>query len=1149
MPVPNNPSAPAAPPPPAPSVNRPTYSTTARNLTATSGFLAPSSTTYSSLSNTLAHTSDSRVIKAISHKMNDLVDKSGSERVLKRVSKARKYKNRGNYVTTRRNVSYDDDGNVLDDMDGDSDHEEMSKKDLLTSIGIHASHASKGVFVPDGPTPFPPASSAKENIRGRQNTQAARMFFSAGMVMKDKANLDAAGGGRKEPVKMTALQKLQAASSNTTLAKFKRAAKVAVPAKTEEKLEPGTTRGRSKTGIMIDQMKMFSEQSEKQRAEKTAEAKEKKLREKMREDERQMSLLKSRLSLSSADDEDGGEGKVRNKSKPKVSFGSILGRGKGQTERLENVEEEKIVRVVFNEDGTREVVRSPSPITSPKKEKFVGLRGKPTVDHRNTKMLQNIREGAKKEFSNRKEVKPPPVAAPVAKKVKRLARAKLLIDATKRLSDRQHRRHRLSDELVHHDHEGREYEEQEEKPEEIHSATKTSNNKSGPNKNKDGSSARTATSSEPPGFRKPCPKRDVEEFLIEINSNLDPNMFSKLCDLPSAYVPLALTVVSLGGGLVRMLDFVETRDDCKLVSTDYTRARVNEIVEQFASDAEGNKVIVTPEHPYTGVYKSFKDGKVVIKGLKTLDNVRDAITMLCKNGENAGAGCVQRFIKCKGNVPEFARVVLERTRVLVQGVENSGRWKTNVKGVILKSKLPYLSNVNCHLDGCGVGPSGFECLSLGGEDFDCLKGEILIVARQLEKAWGGSEGSEGRQPGTFKVERMVVDWSMGEDGEWNINSFLDLRGVLLKDGEGGTVPSWAYEVKEKKVVKKLKCEGDFCDVPGGGRCYMEPEEAFTVLGRSLVKSKQDRGVEVPSLMLRPAKMNQGHKVCKVCHDEYVQRDMVRMVRAREMLEREEQEQKEKERKKNKKEKGWKSRMQLEYEAKLVEEKEKVRLLMLKKKQAAWKIAQQVKAKAQGVDVNDLEGYNSSSSESSEEGGEMSFRAALKEQQLKMAKMANKSDGDDSSSSDSESSEDEAIIAKRKAEKKELHEIRQVERAEKSKIRAIQTKVMRMRRVTDAFTTNHSPSKLKEQMKKKVEEAKRSFKERRQSMANSTTTFSKVMLLLKNKRALEGAHAGGGLSALREGEEDEEESEDEEDDEVGENIRKSIIDRATSGNKD
>ena len=234
------------------------------------------------------------------------------------------------------------------------------------------------------------------------------------------------------------------------------------------------------------------------------------------------------------------------------------------------------------------------------------------------------------------------MAAPVAKKVKRLARAKLLIDATRRLSDRQHRRHRLSDGLVHHDHEGREYEEQEEKPEEIYSATKTSNNKSGPNKNKDGSSARTATSSEPPGFRKPCPKRDVEEFLTEINSNLDPNMFSKLCDLPSAYVPLALTVVSLGGSMVRMLDFVETRDDCKLVSTDYTRARVNEIVEQFASDEEGNKVIVTPEHPYTGVYKSFKDGKVVIKGLKTLDNVRDAITMLCKNGENAGAGCVQR---------------------------------------------------------------------------------------------------------------------------------------------------------------------------------------------------------------------------------------------------------------------------------------------------------------------------------------------------------------------------------------------------------------------------------------------------------------------------------------------------------------------------
>lgn len=155
----------------------------------------------------------------------------------------------------------------------------------------------------------------------------------------------------------------------------------------------------------------------------------------------------------------------------------------------------------------------------------------------------------------------------------------------------------------------------------------------------------------------------------------------------------------------------------------------------------------------------------------------------------------------------------------------------------------------------------------------------------------------------------------------------------------------------------------------------------------------------------------------------------------------------------------------------------------------------------------------------------------------------------------------AAIAAHKAEKKEFAEIRQVERAEKSKIRSLQTKVIRMRRVTDAFATNHSPSKLKAQMKKKVEEAKRSFKERRQSMANTTTTFSKVMLLLKNKRALEGAgvtglvkNAGGavgnGMAVLREVEEgggDEEKSEDEEDDdEVGEEIRKSIIQRAMAG---
>ena len=71
------------------------------------------------------------------------------------------------------------------------------------------------------------------------------------------------------------------------------------------------------------------------------------------------------------------------------------------------------------------------------------------------------------------------------------------------------------------------------------------------------------------------------------------------------------------------------------------------------------------------------------------------------------------------------------------------------------------------------------------------------------------------------------------------------------------------------------------------------------------------------------------------------------------------------------------------------------------------------------------------------------------------------------------------------------------------------------------------------------------------MANTTSTFSKVMLLLKNKRALEGAGALGKLGALNEGDEEgeEEESDDEEseeDEHVGKDLRKSILKRAMLG---
>ncbi|GMI18809.1 hypothetical protein TrLO_g11886 [Triparma laevis f. longispina] len=926
-------------PPPASTLTRPTYSTTARNLTSTSSFAPPTSTTYTSLSTTLSKTTSTLLTSRVAKKMNDLVDSSGSEIVLKRVSQARKLKQKRDMRTTRRNLEYNNNGEILNPSDSDSDPEEMSKSALLSSIGytsgIQSSHINHGKFIPS-----PPPALDKEN--------AARMFFSAGMVMKDAAASNGNENGR-EKIKMTTLQKLQAASGNSALAKFKKAAKTAV---------------------------------EEEKADHIKELKEKKI------------LNSKGLRRSSKD------GMLHDKfeDKNRLTFSP------GGTLKRDINESPEPVRVTFNTNG--EVERSSSPITSPKKkkEKFVCLSSH-KEEHRVTGMLRAVRGEAKKSIIRKKvhdKLEVNKVSDTIkeaekeekGEKKKRLARVRNLINASRRLSEGVTTEEVTRNKTDNQDNvKGNDFWSQKHKLQD-HEYEKRSRKES--------------VSSLMHHLHHHEIKKDEEKSKV-IKGKIAKEWFGmsekvilrNLKDLPSCYIPLITTAVSLGNGFIRILEFIESREDCKLISEDYSSHRIGEIVDTFCYE-DGEKIVIGPGKPYLAIYKYKKGKKIIVKGLKTVE----------------------------------------------------------------------------------------------------------------------------------------------------------------EEEKESSLPSWAYEVKEKKNVKKIKCEGDFCNVPGGGRCFLEPDECFTVLGRSLVKSKQDRGIEVPSIMLRPAKMNQGHKVCKACHDEYVSSDMCRMVKAREKIEREEKEQEEKERMKNRKEKGWKSRMQIELEEKLKDEKEKVRLLMLKKKQAKWKIEQQVRAKSRGVSVSEL---SSDSSSSDDEEGE-SLRHRLKAQKLlkeKLAKKAaKKSDGhDDSSSSDSESSEDEAAIAARKAEKKEFAEIRHVERAEMSKIRSLQTKVIRMRRVTDAFATNHSPSKLKAQMKKKVEEAKKSFKERRQSMANTTTTFSKVMLLLKNKRALEGAgvtglvkNAGGavgnGMTVLREVEEgggSEEKSEDEEDDdEVGEEIRKSIIQRAMAG---
>ena len=201
-------------------------------------------------------------------------------------------------------------------------------------------------------------------------------------------------------------------------------------------------------------------------------------------------------------------------------------------------------------------------------------------------------------------------------------------------------------------------------------------------------------------------------------------------------------------------------------------------------------------------------------------------------------------------------------------------------------------------------------------------------------------------------------------------------------------------------------------------------------------------------------------------------------------------------KKNKKEKGWKSRMQVEYEAKLEAEREKVRQFLLKKKQAKYKLEKASTARKLGVALDELSDGDTSTSSS--EGEQATVRSRLKIVRKKL----------DGNESDDSSTDDEEHRQQGLKKKQELHEIRKAEKAEKSKILEIQTKVMTMRRVTNAFAADHSPSKLRQRAMAKAREAKKSLKKRRQTMALQGSTFSKVMLMLKVR---DGEERSGEMS--------------------------------------
>ncbi|GMH92471.1 hypothetical protein TL16_g12358 [Triparma laevis f. inornata] len=532
-------------PPPASTLTRPTYSTTARNLTSTSSFAPPTSTTYTSLSTTLSKTTSTLLTSRVAKKMNDLVDSSGSEIVLKRVSQARKLKQKRDMRTTRRNLEYNNNGEILNPSDSDSDPEEMSKSALLSSIGytsgIQSSHINHGKFIPS-----PPPALDKEN--------AARMFFSAGMVMKDAAASNGNENGR-EKIKMTTLQKLQAASGNSALAKFKKAAKTAV---------------------------------EEEKADHIKELKEKKI------------LNSKGLRRSSKD------GMLHDKfeDKNRLTFSP------GGTLKRDINESPEPVRVTFNTNG--EVERSSSPITSlkKKKEKFVCLSSH-KEEHRVTGMLRAVRGEAKKSIIRKKvhdKLEVNKVSDTIkeaekeekGEKKKRLARVRNLINASRRLSEGVTTEEVTRNKTDNQDNvKGNDFWSQKHKLQD-HEYEKRSRKES--------------VSSLMHHLHHHEIKKDEEKSKV-IKGKIAKEWFGmsekvilrNLKDLPSCYIPLITTAVSLGNGFIRILEFIESREDCKLISEDYSSHRIGEIVDTFCYE-DGEKIVIGPGKPYLAIYK-YKKGK------------------------------------------------------------------------------------------------------------------------------------------------------------------------------------------------------------------------------------------------------------------------------------------------------------------------------------------------------------------------------------------------------------------------------------------------------------------------------------------------------------------------------------------------------------
>ncbi|GMI21111.1 hypothetical protein TrRE_jg191, partial [Triparma retinervis] len=276
---------------------------------------------------------------------------------------------------------------------------------------------------------------------------------------------------------------------------------------------------------------------------------------------------------------------------------------------------------------------------------------------------------------------------------------------------------------------------------------------------------------------------------------------------------------------------------------------------------------------------------------------------------------VQRFVRAPGPSPWYAVTTWERA---------GGAGGPAVKVGIVTSGLPYISNLAAHLDPAGIPGGHARWWEPGSEDgADVLESTVKMAVRGMGRGWGRG----------LRINKVGMDWVKdAETGDWMMANLRTVVGELTKHkGDSEGIPRWVYEGGGGRAAGagvKRECCGDFCGREDGGKNVVWATGRQTVTGRSIVKARGERGGTVEARELGEGNMNRTFSVCGTCRDKYGEMDRERARRVREKLEEEERTEEEGRRRKGGvREKGWKSRLQVEYEKGLEEEKRKVAEMM------------------------------------------------------------------------------------------------------------------------------------------------------------------------------------------------------------------------------